>query len=293
MHADPRDRARDLHAAFADPGVTAVLASIGGEDQITVIPLLDDDLLRAHPKPFFGFSDNTNLLNHLHSLGIVSYHGGSVMFHLGRSGRTHPLSVDSLRAALFTHDWFELTAAETFSDESGDWRDPTTLLAEPPIRPGTGWTWDVPPTAGPLVEGRLWGGCLEVLSWILLADRVAPVDTFAGDVLVVETSEDMPSAREVYHLLRGIGERGLLGQFAAVLVGRAKAWDFARPLAVAQRLEFAAEQRAAVRRAVTSYNRDAVVVFDLDIGHTDPQLVLPIGGRARVDVARRRISVVY
>ncbi|HEU4426673.1 MAG TPA: LD-carboxypeptidase, partial [Pilimelia sp.] len=52
--ADPRDRARDLCAAFADTSIAAVLATIGGDDQITVIRHLDDDVLRANPKPFFG-----------------------------------------------------------------------------------------------------------------------------------------------------------------------------------------------------------------------------------------------
>ena len=69
MGADPRDRARDLTAAFADPTITAVLATIGGDDQITVTPHLDDEVLRANPKPYFGYSDNTNLLNHLYRLG--------------------------------------------------------------------------------------------------------------------------------------------------------------------------------------------------------------------------------
>ena len=95
--ADPRDRARDLTAAFADPTVTAVLATIGGDDQITVVPHLDDAVLTANPKPFFGYSDNTNLLHHLHTLGVVSYHGGSVMVHLGRGGALHPLQQADLR----------------------------------------------------------------------------------------------------------------------------------------------------------------------------------------------------
>src|SRR4051812_41568786 len=55
--ATPQERAADLHAAFADQGITAVLATIGGDDQITLLRHLDDDLLRAHPKPFFGYSD--------------------------------------------------------------------------------------------------------------------------------------------------------------------------------------------------------------------------------------------
>ena len=62
VDASSRDRAADLNAAFADPEIRAVLATIGGEDQITVVPHLDPALVRADPKPFLGYSDNTNLL---------------------------------------------------------------------------------------------------------------------------------------------------------------------------------------------------------------------------------------
>ena len=71
LGASPRQRAADLNAAFADPEIRAVLATIGGEDQITVIPHLDAGLVVADPKPFLGYSDNTNLLNWLWNLGIV------------------------------------------------------------------------------------------------------------------------------------------------------------------------------------------------------------------------------
>jgi muramoyltetrapeptide carboxypeptidase LdcA involved in peptidoglycan recycling len=103
----------------------------------------------------------------------------------------------------------------------------------------------------------------------------------------------MPSDVEVYRVLRCMGERGLLGRFRAVLVGRAKAWDFAQPLSVEDRVAHAASQRAKVERALAEYNPDATLVLDLDIGHTDPQLVLPYGGRVRVDGPQRRITVWY
>lgn len=61
LGASPADRAADLNAAFADPSVRAILATIGGEDQITVIPHLDAASARRDPKPFLGYSDNTNL----------------------------------------------------------------------------------------------------------------------------------------------------------------------------------------------------------------------------------------
>src|SRR4051812_19409397 len=44
MGASPQERAADLHAAFADPDIAAVIASIGGDDQLTVLPHLDREL---------------------------------------------------------------------------------------------------------------------------------------------------------------------------------------------------------------------------------------------------------
>ncbi len=62
LKARPGDRVAVLSPSFADPQIRAVLATIGGEDQITVVPHLDPEAVRADPKPFLGHSDNTNLL---------------------------------------------------------------------------------------------------------------------------------------------------------------------------------------------------------------------------------------
>jgi hypothetical protein len=162
LGSTPTERAADLQAAFGDPEIRAVIATIGGEDQITVLKHLDADLLRANPKPFFGYSDNTNLLNYLHNLGIVGYHGGSVMVQFGRGGAMHPDSEASLRAALFTKGEFDLTPATGWTDIGRDWAEPGSLDGEPPLKPGTGWQWYGPDR---IVEGALWGGCLEIVDW--------------------------------------------------------------------------------------------------------------------------------
>ncbi len=292
LGAPPTDRARDLIAAFADPDIAAVLAVIGGDDQITVIPHLDADVIRANPKPFFGYSDNTNLLHFLWSLGIVGFHGGSTMVHLGRGGRTHPDTMASWRAALFRPGWFDLTAPLAFSDESIVWSEPAALTTEPLSRPAPGgWTWHRPDT---VIEAPTWGGNIEILSWLLMADRSVPrPDDVDGHVLFLETSEEMPAAEEVFRILRNMGERGLLGRFAALLMGRAKAWDIHRHTTMEERAAFADAQREAVLRAMARYNPGATIVFDVDFGHTDPQLIIPYGGLARVDGPSRAISVLY
>ncbi|MET9967673.1 S66 peptidase family protein [Streptomyces sp. NPDC006356] len=292
MGSTPQERADDIHAAFADPDIKAVMASIGGDDQITVLPLLDRELIRANPKPFFGMSDNTNLLMFLRNTGIVGYHGATVMTALGRPVAMDQLTAESLRAALFTSGEYELRPAQRWNDVNRDWADPATFDAEPETRPADGWTWV---NAGRVVEGRSWGGCLEILGWLLMADREIARDLseYDGGVLFLETSEEIPSGEEVFRTLRNMGERGLLHRFSALLMGRAKTWSFERPNSPEEAARYAAEQREAVLRAMRAYAPDTTIVFDVDFGHTDPQLVIPYGGVVRVDGSSRRITVTY
>jgi muramoyltetrapeptide carboxypeptidase LdcA involved in peptidoglycan recycling len=163
--------------------------------------------------------------------------------------------------------------------------------SEPEMEPADGWFWR---NGDRVVEGISWGGNLEIISWLLMADRVVqPVDAYAGNVLFLETSEEMPRAEEVYRILRNMGERGLLRQFPALLMGRAKSWSFENPLGTQEKAHFCRQQREAVIRALQQYAPDTMAVFDVDLGHTDPQLVIPVGGRIRVDGPARRIIVTY
>ena len=279
------ERARDLMAAFTDPSTTAVFASIGGDDQLTVLRHLDPEVLRAHPKPFFGYSDNTNVLNYLSLLGIKGCHGGAVMVQLARPGRMHPVTEASLGAALFTEGPWELPAPTDFTDVHGDWAT-DDLTIEPPLLAAPPWTWHGPARA---VAGPLWGGCLEVLAWTVgIAKHLAP--SYDGRVLLLETSEELPSADEVYRFLRVLGERDMLQQFVGLVMARPKAWSADRPDI---RESYTADQRAAVVRAMGEYAPDTPFVVGVDAGHTDPMVVLPIGGEVALDPVAGRITATY
>ena len=164
--ASPARRAADIHAALVDPEIKAIIASIGGEDELKVLAHLDPDVLRARPKPFFGYSDNTNLHLLLWTLGLVSYLGGSVMVQFGRPVAMHPVSRQSLERALFTRGSYRLEPPDRYCDQEGDWADPATLAAEPasfpaaggpgtarrsgcPARPGAGTSRSSTSTCGP------------------------------------------------------------------------------------------------------------------------------------------------
>lgn len=95
--------------AIGDPEVRAVLATIVGEDQITVIRHLDAALIEADPKPFLGYSDNTNALSWLWTHGVAGFYGGSTQVHLGPGPAVDPCHRAALWAALLTGERLELT----------------------------------------------------------------------------------------------------------------------------------------------------------------------------------------
>ncbi len=291
LGASPRHRAADLNAAFADPEIRAVLATIGGEDQITVVPHLDPDLVRADPKPFLGYSDNTNLLNWLWTHGVAGFYGGSTQVQLGPGPAADKVHASSLRAALLTGERVELTEPGESEDIGKDWQDPAALTEYGDREPTEPWTW-----AGPArsVTGPTWGGCAEVVQWILTAGRF-PADpaVLNGGVLLLETSEELIPARELGWIMRALGERGLLAAVDAVLVARPPTSTFDVRPARDQRAARRAEQREAAIETVHRYNPDAVIVIGVPFGHTRPQWILPYGGDVTVDGASQTLWADY
>jgi muramoyltetrapeptide carboxypeptidase LdcA involved in peptidoglycan recycling len=291
VDATPRDRAADLHAAFADPGIRAVLATIGGEDQITVIPHLDATVVHADPKPFLGYSDNTNLLAWLWTLGVAGLYGGSTQVHLGPGPAVDECHRAALRAALLTGERLEITEPGESEDMGVDWEDPVALTTYGDRETTEPWTWSGPSRR---VTGRTWGGCLEVLQWILTAGRfLAGPAVLEGGVLILETSEEIIPAREFGWILRSLGERGLLAAADAVLVARPPASSFDKTPPASERAAYRAGQRDAAIEMISRYNPRAVQCIGVPFGHTRPQWILPYGGEITVDGAEHRIWADY
>ncbi|HET9841017.1 MAG TPA: S66 peptidase family protein [Nocardioides sp.] len=291
LGATPEDRAADLNAAFGDPEIRAVIATIGGDDQITVIPHLDPGLVRADPKPFLGYSDNSNLLSWLWTQGVASFHGGSTQVHLGPGPGLDDVHLRSLRAALLDGGRLEITEPGESEDFGVRWEDPAALTSYGEREPTEPWT-----SSGPerRVSGPTWGGCIGVLQWVLTAGRF-PSDpsVLDGGVLLLETSEELIPALEFGRITRSLGERGLLSAVDAVVVGRPAASSFEHRPDAAGRAAHRAAQRDAALEQITRYNREAVVVVGVPFGHTRPQWVLPYGGTMAVDAEQQRVWADY
>lgn len=134
----PAERLSDLHAAFADPGTSAVMSLRGGYGSNYLLEGLDLEAVAAHPKPFLGYSDLTGLqLRLLDELGLPAFYGPMLAADFAREDGVDEAS---FRAAL---------AGEPYS-----------------VGPAEGLRV-LKPGAPDTVRGTLYGGCLSILAALL------------------------------------------------------------------------------------------------------------------------------
>ncbi len=164
--------------------------------------------------------------------------------------------------------------------------DASLLNTRRTYEPNDGWHWDG--TQG--AEGVLWGGCIESIDEMLRHNVPIPIpEQFEKIVLMLETSEEIPTAEYVFRVMRALGERRILEHVQGVLVGRPKAWEFDKQRTRDEKEAYRTTQRDTILKAVRTYNEDIPIVQNLNFGHTDPQIPMPYGNRVRIDVQGKKV----
>ncbi len=266
-HVDDRDdfdsssvtsRVQDLHDAFVDPRIAAVLTVIGGFNSNELLPHIDWALIAAHPKILCGYSDITALQNAiLAKTGLVTYSGPhwSSFGMRDHFDQTQQWFLD----ALFDSGPVELRPALTWTDDP--WfmdQDHRVELA------GEGW-WGL--QAGS-AEGTIIGTNLCTLNLLQGTEMMPPLD---GALLAIEDdslSGPWTFARDLTSLLQLPDASGIRG----LVIGR-----FQRESHMTRSL---LEQIVARQPTLTGLP----VLANADFGHTFPLATVPIGGTAALTV---------
>ena len=251
-------RVADLHAAFADPDVAAILTVIGGFNSNELLPHLDWELITANPKIFCGYSDITAVQNAiLARTGLVTYSGP----HWSSFGmRDHfEKTLDWFVEALMGSAPIEVRAAPTWTDDlwflDQDGREPVA---------NDGW-WTLQPgrAGGTIVGGNL-------CTWNLLQGTPFRPD-LDGAVLFLEddAQSDPPTfARDLTSLLQLPDAATIRG----LVIGRCQ-----RSMGMT---------RSLLTQIVDNQPGLAglPVLANVDFGHTSPMITFPIGGTAELTV---------
>jgi muramoyltetrapeptide carboxypeptidase LdcA involved in peptidoglycan recycling len=134
-----------------------------------------------------------------------------------------------------------------------------------------------------VARGELFGGCIEVLEF-LKGTRFWPEPEFwSGKLLFLETSEEKPSLEQVRRWLRNYGLQGVFERVSGLLFGRPAYYS---------REEKAALERVLLDVVAGEFGQaELPMVANVDFGHTEPQLIVPLGVRAEVDCEARRLRL--
>lgn len=282
LDRNPQARAEDVMRAFTDPSISAVIASIGGDDAIRLLPHLDLRVITDNPKIFLGYSDATVL--HLACLkaGVTSFYGPTIMAGFAENGGMHDFTISAIRRMMFSSKPPGRLPRNTqgWTDERLDWAVPGNQLRKRRLQmPAPPKVWQ----GSGKVRGPLIGGCAEVLEVTKGTELWPPLDYWTGSILFYETSEEAPAPSTVARWLRNFGAQGILREIVGVLLGRPGGG-------------VPPEQHdaygAAIAKVMAEYGAHRTpLITGLDFGHTDPMTVLPYGVTAEIDCDTAGISI--
>ncbi len=246
-----RERAADLMRMFADPEVRGIICVRGGYGASRLLPLLDFEVIRNHPKIFVGYSDITSLhLALLKEAGLVSFHGpmlNSDLIHEDIPGFT-------LSSFLRT-----LTVAEAPGSIRAGYRKNTVKIH----RKGK-------------VSGKLVGGNIT----LICASLGTPWQpNLKNSIFFFEDLDEVPYRFD--RMLTQLLNAGLLQKAAGIAIGINKGCGdpkASRAKEYRQTLEDVFEERLLPLKVP--------MVSGLPFGHIPQNATLPVGARVTLDANR-------
>lgn len=89
IYENPKARAEDLVEALENPNIKGIFLNQGGDDAIRILPYIDFNIIRDHPKIFLGFSDVTVIHFMFMKAGVSSFSGPNVLTTLSEPVQLH------------------------------------------------------------------------------------------------------------------------------------------------------------------------------------------------------------
>jgi len=255
--------------AFQDDSIKAIIANIGGDDSIRLLPHIDFTLIRDNPKIFIGYSDTT--ISHLfcHKAGIVSFYGPAVLTDFAENVAMDDYTIEMVKRTLFSTDVIgKIKPAEKWTSEFIPWEEKNKDIVRKREK-HTGY--EVIQGTGTVV-GELIGGCIEVLEFAK-GTALWPEDTYwENSILFFETSEDKLAPDHLRRWLRNYGAQGMLQKANGIIFGKP------------QDEAYYEEYKEVIKQVMQEYHvADIPVLCNMNFGHTEPKMILPYGARAAIN----------
>ncbi|WP_299093272.1 S66 peptidase family protein [uncultured Metabacillus sp.] len=277
LYHHPQARAEDLMTAFKDKKIKGIFANIGGEDSIRLLPYIDFEVIRANPKIFVGYSDVT--ISHLfcHKAGISSFYGPAILVDFAENVEMDPYTIEMVKRTFFSNEVIgDIQPAKEWTSEYLEW-DIANKHRRRKMNKNTGY--EVIQGSG-VVQGRLIGGCIEVLEFAKGTDIWPNQSYWEDSILFFETSEEKPEPNLIKYWLRNYATQGILQ--------KAKGIVFGKP----QDEKYYDEYKEAIKSVMKEYRLEELpILYNLNFGHTEPKCILPYGAMAEINCEKKTFAI--
>lgn len=277
LYENPQARAEDLMAAFKDPKIKAIIINIGGDDSIRLFPYIDFEVIRQNPKILMGYSDST--ITHLfcHKAGLTSFYGPAVLTDFAENIEMYPYTIDMIQRTLLSNEPIgNIQPAPKWTSEFLEWtienKEKRRTMQENhgyEVLQGTG-----------TVEGRLIGGCIEVLEFAKGTELWPEESYWQDSILFFETSEEKPEPSLIRYWLRNYAVQGILKQAKGIIFGKP------------QDEKYYGEYKTEILAVMKEFDlEDLPILYNLNFGHTEPKFILPYGVKAEINCDQKTFSI--
>ncbi|MFZ2975646.1 MAG: S66 peptidase family protein [Candidatus Moraniibacteriota bacterium] len=258
-------RIEDLHEAFRNPKVKAVLCVIGGFSSNQLLKYIDWNLIKKNPKIFCGYSDITALGNTIFAkTGLVNYSGPAYATFGDKKGFDYTL--EYFEKCLFSKKSFEVVSSLKWSDDKYyiNQKDRTFFKNEGPLIVNEG-----------KAEGTLLGGNLCTLN-LLQGTEFFP--DISNSVLFIE-DDYMSNAVEFDRNLQSLLHLPNFDKVRGIVFGR-----FQRTS------EITNEKLFKIIKTKKELEKIPIII-NADFGHTQSMITFPIGGTAKFSAKDGKIKL--
>jgi len=247
-----KSRIEDLHDAFSDKNVKAIFTAIGGANSNQLLKYIDWELIKNNPKIFCGFSDITALNNSIFTkTGLVTYSGP----HYSTFGQKLYLdyTLDYFKKTLINNEPIEIKPSELWSDD--EWykdQDKRNLINN------NGWLV--------INEGKAEGTVLGAnLCTFNLLQGTEYMPDLNNSILFLE--DDYLTNPDTFDRdLQSLIHLPDFNNVKGIIIGRFQ-----------NKSNVTNELLTQIIKTKKELN-NIPVIANLDFGHTDPKVTLPIGG---------------
>lgn len=277
LYESPQARAEDLMTAFTDKRIKAIIANIGGEDSIRLLPYIDFDVIHKNPKILMGYSDTTIAHLFCHKAGVSSFYGPAILTDFAENVEMDPYTIEMVQRTLFSNERIgEIKPAKEWTSERLEWIEENKELRRT-MRKNSGY--EVLQGTG-IVQGHLIGGCIEVLEFVKGTELWPENKYWENGILFFETSEEKPEPNLIKYWLRNYAVQGILNKVNGIIFGKP------------QDEAFYNEYKVEIRKVMKEFNlQNLPILYNLNFGHTEPKFILPYGAMAEINCDEKTFSI--